>query len=133
VGNGKSNQDGYEVGYGKPPKSTQFRKGTSGNPSGRPKGSLNLAAVLDRMLRERVTFDQNGRRKTITKMEAALRQLVNRAISGDLLATRLLIGLDASVDQGPRDGAAESPSQNEADQKVMAEIIKRFEQHAKGE
>ena len=27
----------YEVGYGRPPKKSQFRKGQSGNPSGRPK------------------------------------------------------------------------------------------------
>ncbi len=30
--------DDYEIGYGKPPKQTQFRKGQSGNPRGRPKG-----------------------------------------------------------------------------------------------
>jgi hypothetical protein len=28
----------YEVGYGKPPRRTQFRKGQSGNPGGRPRG-----------------------------------------------------------------------------------------------
>ena len=31
----------YEVGYGKPPKSTQFKPGRSGNPKGRTKGSRN--------------------------------------------------------------------------------------------
>ena len=37
----------YEVGYGKPPKETRFRKGQSGNPKGRPKGAKNKAPALN--------------------------------------------------------------------------------------
>ena len=33
--------DDYEVGYGKPPKSRQWKPGQSGNPKGRPKGARN--------------------------------------------------------------------------------------------
>ena len=44
----------YEVGYGKPPKSGQFKPGQSGNPKGRPKGAKNfkteLATVLANMI-----------------------------------------------------------------------------------
>lgn len=35
----RPNDTGYEVGYGKPPKSTRFKKGQSGNPGGRPRGA----------------------------------------------------------------------------------------------
>ena len=41
-----------KVGYGNPPQHTRFKKGQSGNPRGRPKGTLNLATVLARTLRE---------------------------------------------------------------------------------
>ena|SRR5437868_14511965 len=34
--------DDYEVGYGKPPKNSQFQKGVSGNPTGRPKKARDL-------------------------------------------------------------------------------------------
>jgi hypothetical protein len=47
------------VGYGKPPQSTRFQKGVSGNPKGRPKGSLNVASLFLRTLLE--TIGKQGR------------------------------------------------------------------------
>ena len=44
-------QDDYEVGYGKPPRHTWFKKGQSGNPRGRPCGSKNLKTLLSEALR----------------------------------------------------------------------------------
>jgi hypothetical protein len=125
--------DGYEVGYRKPPKGTQFQKGRSGNPSGRPKGSLNLATVVERTLRERVVVQENGRRKTITKMQAWVKQLVYQASSGNVSAMRLLTTLVASVDFGTREAGSEGPSLHEADQKVLAEMIKELKQAEQGE
>jgi hypothetical protein len=132
VSNGKE-ADGYEVGYSKPPRSTQFQKGSSGNPKGRPKGTLNLATVLERTLRERVVINENGQRKTITKMQAAVKQLVNQAASGDLAALRQLMALVTSAEQRFNDAQPERPSLNEADQKVMAQILERFEKSTKVE
>ena len=60
--------DTERVGYGNPPKHTRFRKGESGNPQGRPKGTLNMATVLARTLRERVVINENGQRKVVTKL-----------------------------------------------------------------
>ena len=39
-------RDRSRVGYGRPPVINQFRKGVSGNPSGRPKGSPTLQDLI---------------------------------------------------------------------------------------
>jgi hypothetical protein len=77
--------EAYGVGYGKPPKHTQFRKGQSGNPQGRPRRfPRNLARMFEDALNEKVTVvEENGRRRKITKREAIAKWLVNRAVQGD--------------------------------------------------
>ena len=57
----------YEVGYRNPPHHTQFKKGQSGNPRGRPCGSKNLKTLVNEVLNELVTITENGRRRKITK------------------------------------------------------------------
>jgi hypothetical protein len=74
------------IGYGRPPKSSQFVKGQSGNPSGRPKGSQNLAAVLNATIRQRIKVTENGRVRYTTKFQAIFAQLVNKALRGDVNA-----------------------------------------------
>lgn len=81
----------YEVGFGKPPKATQFKKGQSGNPNGRPKGSTNLSSTLRRTLNEKVMIMESGRQKLVSKGEAAIKQLVNRAAQGELQFIRILL------------------------------------------
>ena len=85
--------DDYRVGYRHPPLGTRFRPGTSGNPRGRPKGARKLATVLAAALAERVVVAENGCRKRITKLEAAVKQLVNRAASGNVRSMSLLLAL----------------------------------------
>ena len=118
-----------QVGYGRPPKTTRFKKGQSGNPKGRPKGSLNVATVLIKTLSEKVVINENGQRKTVTKFEAALKQLVNKALGSDIRALRLLVELardaEAKQDVG---GGEQHPVLGELDQQVIAGIMRRFQE-----
>jgi hypothetical protein len=75
--------DDYEVGYGKPPKEMRFMQGKSGNPKGRPKGSKNLATSFIEVGREEITVTEGGRTRTMTKSDAVVHQLTNKAASGD--------------------------------------------------
>ena len=119
--------DSVRVGYGNPPAHTRFKPGRSGNPRGRPKGTLNMATVLERTLRERVVINENGRRKTITKLEAAIKQLTNKAASGELKALQLLAALVRSAEERAMKTAAPGSPPDEADERVALGILKRLE------
>jgi hypothetical protein len=119
------------VGYCNPPEHTRFRKGQSGNPKGRPKGTLNMATVLERTLREKVVITENGKRKTITKLEAAIKQLTNQAASGELKALHLLAKLVRSAEESAVQGPMSESALEENDEKVYLGILKRLEATSK--
>ena len=81
----------YEVGYGKPPKSTQFKPGQSGNPKGRTKGSRNgIYTYIQRELNSSITLTDGS---TITKEQGFARQLTNKALRGDIQSQKLLFNI----------------------------------------
>lgn len=83
----------YEVGYGKPPRHSQFKKGQSGNPNGRLKRSPveDLRPLLDSILAEPVTVRENGRTRTMTTLESMLQIQMANALNGSKPAVRALI------------------------------------------
>ena len=91
----------YKVGYGKPPKRTQFKPGKSGNPSGRPKGSRNLATDLAAELCEPITVREEGRQRRISKQRALIKSLMAKALQGDVRATTAVLALYARVISEP--------------------------------
>ena len=73
----------YEIGYRRPPKSGQFKKGKSGNPKGRPTGSGNFLTLLEQELEQKISVNENGKKKTITRMQAMIKRMVADALQGD--------------------------------------------------
>jgi len=120
-----------KVGYCNPPEHRRFKKGQSGNPHGRPKGTLNMATVLERTLREKVVINENGTRKTVTKLEAAIKQLSNKAASGELKALQLLAALVRSAEERGIKTAVPNPALDDVDDKVVLGILKRLEATSK--
>jgi Family of unknown function (DUF5681) len=78
------NRPEYEVGYRRPPRHTQFKKGQSGNPRGRTKGSKNFESMVARELSEEMNIRENGRLKRISKLRLSAMQVANGAAAGKL-------------------------------------------------
>ncbi|MEM0948211.1 MAG: DUF5681 domain-containing protein [Pseudomonadota bacterium] len=92
----------YTVGYGKPPKSTRFRPGQSGNPRGRPKGARGVGKVLEEALSQEVSVTEGGRTSRITKREALILSLVTKALKGDMRAASETLKLIAAYEEQPK-------------------------------
>jgi hypothetical protein len=99
--------DDDRVGYGRPPKAHRFKPGQSGNPSGRPKGSISMAVLLRKALIETVEITTNGRTRRIRKVELAIKQLVNKAAKGDARALNTILAMAPSLEAPPQ--GASSP------------------------
>jgi hypothetical protein len=121
----------YVIGYRKPPKNHRFRKGESGNPSGkrRKASAPDLKAQLQSALNKTVTIRSGKHQKVISKGAAGIDQLVNQFASGDRNARRDLIVLceKLGVDLTNREaleGALEDvlTAQDEA---ILADFVKR--------
>jgi len=113
---------------GNPPKHTQFRKGTSGNPRGRPKGSKNLSTYLMEAARDQVTATVGGRTRTISKLQATTMQLATKAAGGDQAAIGRFLDW---VDEIETRAANLKPSQfpiGEPDIEVIRTVYERMKQ-----
>ncbi|WP_421992473.1 DUF5681 domain-containing protein [Qipengyuania sp.] len=78
------------TGYGKPPRSTRFKKGQSGNPKGRPKGSRREAPYED-LLGELVTIRDEGETRQVTVEQAFLLQLMHKGLKGESAENRYVL------------------------------------------
>ena len=107
----------YEVGYGKPPKKSQFKGGQSGNPRGRPRKApaVKFDPVFDAyfgdvILREAVRsvpMKENGQVIEMSTLEAIVRQQNVAAIKGNQKAQAAAIGLVKAVQDRVLDGRRE--------------------------
>lgn len=114
----------HQVGYRKPPPETRFKPGRSGNPGGRPKASKNLATLLSQTIAERVAVVENGQPHFVSKLEAALKQLTDKARSGDLRAVERMIALTQWLES--RAETLPDPPMSEADREVIVAVYRRL-------
>jgi Family of unknown function (DUF5681) len=91
----------YEVGYGRPPRRTRFRKGQSGNPGGRPRGMTagraKALALKEAYRMVKVTVGDNV--VFLPAIQAILRGQIALAAKGNGAAQRAVIDKVQAIEQ----------------------------------
>jgi hypothetical protein len=117
--------DESKHGYKCPPKTGQFKPGQSGNPRGRPKGTRNLKTDLDKILRKRIRIRENGETREISRQEAILLSLFNKAMQGgDVRAANAIVAMVLKLN--PPIPADEPPDEvTESDRAIIDDYLNR--------
>lgn len=114
----------YEVGYKKPPKSTRFQPGQSGNRKGRPKSAKGLSKVYMEEANQKVSIKTAGRTIKITKLQAAMMRLFQKAMEGNIQALGKIAEIGRMVE--PQQMQQQMEQTISADeQKIIKEYMKR--------
>ncbi len=113
----------YAVGYGRPPQATRFRKGRSGNPKGRSKGTKSASAVIRAALQEKVEITLNGRKRVVSLWEAGAMKLARSCAQGDVKAFSTIITLDRLLGGILTDSGPSDVTSDEATRKVFEAFL----------
>lgn len=117
--------DDYSVGYGRPPRETRFKRGTSGNPAGRPKQLPSLKMEIKNELAELVLTREAGQEVAVTKLKLVAKTIVAAAIGGDNWAVPIVDAASEIKDEP----SSEAPE----DQEILDDYASRVRQRKERE
>lgn len=112
-----------KVGYGSPPEHTRWTKGQSGNPSGRPKRPKKIEEDVLAELGERITINEGGRSRKITKQRALIKGHTSRGIKGDPRSAKLILDLMARAATAALSGQEAATASTAAELKIIEDYI----------
>lgn len=118
----------YEVGYGRPPKKSQFKPGQSGNSKGRPKGAKNEATILREIMARNIEIREGSRARKISVLAAILLKFAESALKGDAKSATFLLNRYGQVERDTphKDGLGHD------DRELLDSYIRDFKPKAKG-
>lgn len=110
---------GQKVGYGKPPDEHKFKPGQCGNPKGRPKGSRNLKALWNDLLKRKIWVVWDGVKQKVPLAQAVIMRIAQRALQGDIKQANFLLSVAESLEHSERHAATKKSRKNLSVQEMM--------------
>lgn len=100
TGSCESGMADYEIGYRKPPRHSQFKKGVCANPRGRPRrGNAEIADVVRSFMSAEAQYREKGRTRKTSRLELTIKRHVNSALNGDVGSAAMLLKMRAHAER----------------------------------
>jgi hypothetical protein len=116
----------YPVGYGKPPLASRFKRGTSGNAKGRPKGSKNLKTLIRDAMTASISVQEGAKTKRVSRIEGVVLRQLQKALMGSDQAAMAVVkmALQLGFLEGSTDNF-DAVALTRDDEQILSELIAR--------
>jgi hypothetical protein len=111
---------------GRDPTNGRFGPGVSGNPRGRPRKAATTDDTILKVANGKVTVTENGKRRRVTKLEAAATQVFNRGVSGDMRAGKMSLEFAQKAEEKLAGAPAAPAELSASDEEIVLRIKERF-------
>lgn len=83
-------EEPYRVGHKQPPREHQWKKGQSGNPAGKPKGTKSVSATFRKAALQKVQVRTGGgRTRMMSRLDLLVGRTIEEAAKGNAKATEI--------------------------------------------
>jgi hypothetical protein len=129
-GEGSSNRHSeraYLIGYRRPPVTSRFQPGSSGNPKGRPKNSKNLKTLIRQAMTAKISIREGPNSRWVSKIEGVVLRQLQSALKGDERSAMAVIKMATQMGflEDADSNSAEATALSASDERILEQLLTR--------